>query len=282
MILSALGLSLVGLLGKIALGEATLVGVVFFRFSSALILIFLLFALLKKIKINWKTLPLKLNLYRCLLVLGAQGCFYYYIQHQNLMNGTALLNTGPLFIPLIERVFLGRKIGKSTWISLLVSFIGVLLILQPDGAVVGLSGIIGLSAGLFQGGSQVIFGVYAKGEDADMSVLILFAMASVISFFPVLFGAPFFLTGLKAGHFLFLSLGLGLASIINMLARAKAYSFSTPSRLASFLYFSVVLAGMYDWLFFDAAPNLLSSIGAFLVILGGILKIYLRRKVLKL
>jgi len=281
MLLSATGLSIVGLFGKLAEEDMSLSALVFFRFFSAFIVCFLFYACIGRLKKDFNSYPIKSNLLRVFLVLGAQYSFYYYIQKSSLMNGMALLNTGPLFIPFYEKIFLGRRIGRSTWISIVVSFIGVMLILQPDSGIFSIAGLIGLSAGLFQAGSQMIFGVNARGENIELSVLVIFALCATVSFFPFILlpniaSAPSF----ESPYILFLIGGLAVGSILNQLYRAEAYKYSTPSRLASFLYFSVVMAGLYDWIIFKSPPNLLSCIGAVLVILGGILKIVLRHKIL--
>lgn len=281
MLLSATGLSVVGLFGKLAEEDMSLSALVFFRFVSAFILCLLFYACIGRLKKDFSAYPIKANLLRVFFVLGAQYTFYYYIQKSTLLNGMALLNTGPLFIPFIERIFLGSKIGKSTWISVGVSFIGVMLILQPNSGIFSLISLIGLSAGIFQAGSQMIFGINARGENIELSVLVLFGLCALISFVPYLFlpnvpHAP----SIGSNDVLFLIGGLAIGSIFNQLSRAEAYKYSTPSRLASFLYFAVVLAGLYDWIIFKSPPNWLSCLGSALVILGGILKIVLRHKIL--
>jgi len=279
MLLSATGLSIVGLFGKLSEGSISLPTLVFFRFSSAFILCLFLYACIGRLKKDFGSYPIKANLFRAFLVLGAQYTFYYYIEQSTLMNGMALLNTGPLFIPFIEKIFLGNKIGKSTWISILVSFVGVMLILQPDSGIFSLIGIVGFCSGIFQAGSQVIFGLSAKGENIELSVLVLLGFCAIASFVPFMaFESSWQGAEFKLGFMIFLIAGLAIGSIVNQLSRAEAYKWSTPSRLASFLYFSVVLAGFYDWVVFKSPPNLLSCIGAVLVILGGVLKIVLRNK----
>jgi drug/metabolite transporter (DMT)-like permease len=282
MLISSVGLSLTGLLGKISTEDISLTGLVFFRFLSAFIFCLMLYGFLGKLKWRHRDWHIKSNLLRAFFVLGAQYSFYYYIQKDTLLNGMALLNTGPLFIPLIEKIFLGNRIGKSTWISIVVSFVGVMLILQPSAGIFSVVSLVGFCSGIFQAGSQVIFGLNSKGENVEFSVMVLFALCAIASF-------PFYLTldnvwqqpAVSTTVIVLLFAGLGIASIINQLARAEAYKYSTPARLASFLYFSVVLAGLYDWIVFHSPPNLLSCAGALLVILGRILKIVLRRRFIR-
>ncbi|MCX6989010.1 MAG: DMT family transporter [Chlamydiae bacterium] len=282
MLVSATGLSLIGLFGKIFEGDVSLSALVFFRFISAFFICLLFYFFIGEFKSKHKNLAILPNVIRAFCVLASQYSFYYYIQHSSLMNGMALLNTGPMFIPVIERMLVGSRIGSSTWISILVSFIGVLFILQPDSGIFSLTGLIGLSAGVFQAISQVMFGMNAKAENIELSVLITFGLCSVIGLIPYLiFNKSLQVPLPDIKIFILLILGLGVASLLNQFARAKAYRFSSPSRLAAFLYFSVILAGIYDWLIFKDPLNFLSCLGIFIIILGGVLKIVLRKKILQ-
>lgn len=281
-LLSAVGLSLVGLFGKLGAFEFTLDALIFWRFAAAFILCTAFLGLMGKLQDVFSISNPKIHFLRAFFVLGAQYSFYYYIQRESLLNGMVLLSLGPLFIPIIERIVLRSKIGKSTWVGLIVSFIGMLCVLQPDAGIFSLVSLIGVLAGLCQGCSQVVFGMSTKTERSDLSTLYLFFLCMVFSVIPYLFTESTWVQGkmeYMAG--IFIVLGMGAASVLNQLSRAVAYMHGTPSRLATFLYFSILLGGIFDWLIFKNIPNLLSVIGAILVIAGGLLKIYLRAWILK-
>jgi drug/metabolite transporter (DMT)-like permease len=280
-LLSATALALSGLFGKLGGEELTLSALVFWRFFSAFVLCLTLFALLGYLKGGIAASHFKMNFVRAFFTLGAQGGFYYYIQSNTLLNGMVLLSTGPLFIPLIEWAILRRHIGKSTWISLIISFIGVVCVLQPDAGIITAASLIGLLAGLCQGISQTLFGMTSHEKNPEIGVLVLFFYCALISLVPyLLFGATW-QTGKGLGSWaIILILTLGVVSVLNQWTRSAAYQRSTPSRLSPFLYFSVPLAGLFDWWIFGRMPNLLSLIGMILVIGGGLLKIYLRKHIL--
>ena len=275
MILSATGLAFVGLLGKFGMEKFSIPTLIFIRYliSFTLCLVFLWITNeLKGIHLG----NIRMHLLRTVCVLGAQYSFFYYLQSGTLLNASALLNTGPVFIPLIERFFLKGKVGKSTWIGVIVSFIGVICILQPDREVFSFLGLVGLLSGFFQGASQVVFGKNSQIERSDVSLFFLFLFSSIFSFF------PFFFLEFSLGEvqwdprFLLLLFLLGVASVSNQIFRALSYQNSTPSRLAPFIYISVIFAGVFDWAIFHNIPNSLSLVGVGLVLLGGFLKIYLR------
>ena len=74
---------------------------------------------------------------------------------------------------------------------------------------------------------------------------------------------------------------MGLATLFNQLFRGLAYRCGGPSTLATFLYFSVFVSAVLDWLIFHKTPTPLTIIGSCLIILGGLVKIFLRAHILK-
>ena len=276
MLLSAAGLSLTGLFGKLGRDVFFLASLVFWRYLSSFLLCLLLFSALGKLRGLFNKSTFKLHFLRAFFVLCAQYSFYYYIQKSSLLNATVLLNLGPLFIPIIEWGILRKRVGKSSWIGVMVSLFGAILILQPDQNIFTLTSMIGLFAGISQGASQVVFGLNSKTEKADHSVLILFSLCTLFSFFPYLIEGKTWARPPDWTWAVCLILALTVASIGNQLFRALAYQHGTPSRLASFLYFSVIFAGFWDWAVFGKIPNLLSILGALLVMFGAVLKIWLR------
>jgi drug/metabolite transporter (DMT)-like permease len=186
---SAVALSLSGLLGKIGGEQFSFFALVFWRFFSAFLLCLFLLASLGRLKVSAGASNFKMNFFRSFLTLGSQGSFYYYIQTNSLFNGMTLLNTGPLFIPVIEWAILRKHVGKSSWIAVIVCFLGVLCILQPDRTIFSYASLIGLSSGLFQGASQTLFDVTSKEERFDLGILILMFFCAAISFIPYLFSA---------------------------------------------------------------------------------------------
>jgi drug/metabolite transporter (DMT)-like permease len=282
MTLSASALAVTGLLGKIGIVEFSLTGLIFWRFFLGFLICLPSFWLLGYLKEGIHVSNFKLHILRAAFGLGAQYCFYYYLQMNSLLNALTLLNTGPIFIPIIEFAVLRKHVGKSSWIAVFISFIGVICLLQPDKGIFSLSSLIGLLSGVLQGSSQVLFGINAKTERAELNVLVLFFLCFLLSLVPYLLVGP--LWTLEPGLGLWpigLIVALGCASLFNQSWRANAYQHSTPSRLAVFLYFAVLLAGFLDWLVFHRIPNTLSLLGALLVVLGGISKIYLRGRFTK-
>ena len=132
-----------------------------------------------KIFITYEGIPLQLA--RCLCVMIAQYGIAFYLTKNTLLNATLLLNASPLFIPLLEWIFIGHRPGKSTILGALLSFLGVILVLHPDRSLFSLMSGIGLFAALGQAGSQVLYGVRAKKENLLATQYFLFLFTSLVA-----------------------------------------------------------------------------------------------------
>ncbi len=282
MLLSATGLALTGLLGKFGLNYMDLTALVFWRYLISFLLCILFMCSFGLFNEGFRVRDVKMHILRAFFVLTSQYCYYFYLDKNTLLNALVLLNTGPLFIPVIERVILKQRVGVSTWVSLAISFVGVLFVLQPDADLFIKMSWIGLLSGVAQGASQIVFGINSKTERSDLGVLYLFLFCVFFSFIPYLFwGRMEVPREINSSLMIYwLLAGLGVASILNQLFRAMAYQHATPSKLSSFMYVSVLLAGLWDWFFFKNIPNTFSIIGAVLVVIGGLSKIYLRSYIL--
>ena len=174
-------------------------------------------------------------------------------------------------------------IEKSTWVSLFLCLAGVIFILQPDRDILSVISLIGLIAGLGQAGSQVLYGKNAHKEKNDVNLFYLFFLSTIFSLLPLLLWFVFSKTEpwnkiLQVGlhpSFVDLSLlGLSLATIVNQVCRGMAYRSCKPSTLAPFLYVAVLVSAVFDFLVFGSLPNYYSMIGAILVVVGGLIKLY--------
>lgn len=282
MLLSAATLSFSFLFLKINLLYFNYFFLIFLRFFLPFLLVIGIIAV-KKQWIVIRTKHLRLQLARSGCVLVAQYAFAYYITKNTLLNATVLLNASPLFIPLIEWGFLKHRPGKSTIFGALLSFLGVILVLHPDTSLFTAMGAIGLLAALGQAGSQVLYGMKSRKESLIHSLFYLFGLTGIGSFFIYLFvdlKEPLIHLEMSAWLLVYLFL-MSIFTLLNQYYRGLAYRSSSPSTLAPFFYFSVFVSAILDWLIYKNIPSFLSIIGTILIILGGLLKIFLRAHILK-
>ena len=70
-----------------------------------------------------------------------------------LADATALIFVSPIVVTILSPYFLGEKVGLISWLTTLVGFIGVLLIIQPGFETFNVGTLVALLSG-------ILFGLY--------------------------------------------------------------------------------------------------------------------------
>ncbi len=184
--LAVINLSLFLLFAKLGTANTPFFLLSFFRFLVPFLMLlpFLYYqGLFKRLSLFGDS---KSHLLRSSCVLIQQYTVFFYLLHGSLLDITVLLNLSPIFVAFLERIFFKHPIHKSVAISLAVSFIGVLCVLQPDQGIFSLLSLIGIIAALASASSQVVYGHNVRKEPAAVSLFYLFFIGSIVSFLVLL------------------------------------------------------------------------------------------------
>jgi drug/metabolite transporter (DMT)-like permease len=196
----------------------------------------------------------------------SQALMFIAILKMPLMNTVLLSNSAPLFIPLIAWIWLKEKITASTAISLVVGFVGVLLILKPGISLLrNPAALLATAAAACSAIALVTVNRLSSTDPTYRILFYYFLIASVLT-------APFLPFGWRwpsQGQWLFL-LGIGLCQAASQLFIILAYRHAKPSRIAPFNYSVVVFSGLIGWIVWHEQPDALALIGVLLVSAGGI------------
>ncbi|MCG7588037.1 DMT family transporter, partial [Photobacterium sp. OFAV2-7] len=163
MLASTFSLSLNGLLAKLLSDMFSTEVLGFLRFFlPALLMLLILKMTCWTIpdRDNWRTI-----LIRSLCVVGSQMCFLIALDTLSLVESVVLFSTGPLFIPLLEKLLLKTPVRAITLSCLALTFTGVILQAgTPTGIELRPALLIGLAAGFFNACSQVTLFKGSKGS----------------------------------------------------------------------------------------------------------------------
>jgi drug/metabolite transporter (DMT)-like permease len=278
MLLSSLMLSFFTLFAKFATDNTSFFLLLFLRFGIPLL--FLIPYLLWTMPLTKLFLigDIKMQLLRSGCILIYQYSLFYYLTYASLLDATVMQNTAPLFMPILERIFFKHHFDKKVLLTIFISFVGVLCILQPDSGIFAKLSIAGLLAPLGQAGSQVLYGHQAKRENQNTTLFYQFFLCSIFTAIVYIFSNEFFRSSYaleKYSFWLWMNIALmGVVSILNQAFRGIAYKHGKASALAPFLYVSIIFSAILDWAIFHHYPNWLSLVGAILVIIGGMIQVY--------
>ena len=238
--------------------------VVFFRNVSGLA--FLSPILIRGGREVLRTRHLKEHIFRGIAGLSSMYCFFYAIAHMRLADATLLNYTLPLFIPVVEALWLGEPMPARLAAPLVLGFLGVMVVLQPGSGLITGAAIFGLLAGFLSAVAQTGVRRLTKTEPTVRIVIYFALMGSSISSLAL----PFVWVTPAPAVWAFIIL-MGLAATTGQLLMTKAYSHAPASQIGGFVYTGVIFAAFLDWLRLGLTPSPTFFAGAALVMAPGAL-----------
>ncbi|MBF9003243.1 DMT family transporter [Vibrio nitrifigilis] len=276
MLVSTLSLSLSGLITKYLSVDISAQWLTFLRFFLPGLMLFIVMAVTQcRLPVASMRKPLVL---RAFCMAGCQLCFIFSLQTLSLVESVVLFSTGPLFIPLLEKLFFRVKLQGLTLVGLAMTFLGVLLL---AGDVSGIRWrpelLIGVLAGLFNAGSQLCL---YRATKSDMRTIEInawsFGMASLV-LLPLLITSPisFSPAGDKTGYgALIVGAVLAIAFLVinTQVFRAKAYRIANSgSQLAPLIFTNLMYSAIWQMLFFDVSYSSKQIIGLALIVVATVI-----------
>ncbi len=266
MIIAAVFFSLMGVLVKLASEHYSFFELVFYRTAFSVVVLAI---------VAWINKQSMVTPYALLHIgrgfAGTMGllCFFYGLTHLPLSTATTLNYTSPLFLALLSFILYKEKISARMGISLLLGFIGVVILLQPtlgDGQFY--SAIVAVMAGAFGGWAYVqVKDLTNKGEP-EWRIVFYFSVVSTI-----IAGA---LSTIDGWHQVQWSdvgylLGIGITALIAQMSMTRAYKVGRKFVVASLSYLTVVFAMIFGVLLFNDMITWQEILGMLVIVASGLL-----------
>lgn len=232
-----------------------------------------LFSIPWVVKHGWRSLKTKrLPLISARTVGGVVGfaCYFLAAQKITLTNAFLLFNTGPLILPFVIRIWLKKKIEHRLWPGIIIGFIGVICILQPDKKLLANAGaLFGLGSGLCFAFNMLSMRLLSYTEKPHAFLFYYFLISAIFACPGAIYQPA--IPDLSAWVLLIL---LGVLASLSMHIFLLAFHHAKASQLSPFAYASVVFSAILDITIFHLLPTWLSFSGMILIIAGGLLTIY--------
>ena len=176
------------------------------------------------------------------------------------------LSPGPFFIVIFGWLILKEMVGWQQWISVLVGFLGVTMILRVEGGWPVFAGFIALLSSFFF--SLVV--IWSRKLSAIDPPITISFWANVVLLVVGIVGMFFenwqTIQASDIATFLVLGFSGGISSIMFIVA----LRIHEASKLAVLEYSIFIWAVIFGYLFFAEIPGMLVYLGMFLIVLGGI------------
>lgn len=218
---------------------------------------------LKTRKIGWHVL-------RSVLAVGAMFGFFYGVANMPLVNALTLGYTAPLMMTALAAIFLGDEVGWRRWTSVIVGFIGVLIMLRPGSGELSFAAIAVLIAA-FCYACQAITARKLSGTESTLS----------LSFYVVV--APMIVAALLIGHEQWVTpdvtgwiliVGAALCSVGAWIGLVNGYRAVSPAAVAPLEYVALVGGAVAGYLIWDEVPEGQVLIGAAIIVASGLFVVY--------
>lgn len=249
------------------------VEIVFFR---ALVSLIISISLLKIYRINFWG-----NNKKVLILRGASGMigliFYFkLIQSVPLASAVTILFLAPIFTNILGIFIVKEKVHPLQWIFFSISFAGILLVKGFDDRIQPIHLIIGITASIFSG---LAYNFIRKLKTSDHPLVIIFYFPLITMPFA---GAYSSMNWIKpAGMDWLILIIVGVLTQTAQYFMTRSYQSEELSKVANLRYLSIVFAWSYGFFIFNESYNLLAYAGIFLAVLGVLLNLWFKKKLVE-
>ena len=220
---------------------------------------------------------------RALCIIACQFFFIKALVNLSLVESVVLFATGPLFIPVIEKILFKVNIKAKTLIGLGFTFFGVVLMAGNVGGVVFRHEYLyGLAAGLFNAGSQVSLFRASHHKVSPSTLNFWTFLLAALGALPILLAQEVswqdaqLLTNPFEHYWVWgLMAVFSLTIVSNQLFRAKAYKLvSSNSELAPLIYTNILFSVIWQYLFFDVSYTYQQLSGIALILIASLINTF--------
>lgn len=208
---------------------------------------------------------MKLVLARGILTALCALCAWRAFALLPLADAYALLFLAPILVTAFSALFLGEQVGWRRWSAAAVGFLGVVVMVRPDFATIGMGHLLALAAAIFGAGAITVLKKIGKSETSAAILLVLFvSIGAVAAPGAVLAWRPLDFEGLWPVALAGLLQGSGQAALVLSTREAPA------SVVAPFQYSQMLWAVLFGLLVFGDRPTPMLFVGMALVVASGL------------
>ncbi|MGO1819428.1 MAG: DMT family transporter [Senegalia sp. (in: firmicutes)] len=244
---------------------------IFFRnFLGLLVATYLIKKNKKKVLGNNK----RLLILRSIFGLLGVAAYFYALSNLPLADTVILNKISPFFVLILAAIFLGEKIKKLQFISLILAILGAGFVVKPEFDVSIIPYIIALLSAFFAGSAYTIIR-HLRHTDSSETIVFYFTFISTVAMIPFMLAGQFVVpTLIEAIGFL----GLGIFATTAQFLMTNAYRFAPAGELAIYTYTNIVFSTIIGIIIWSEIPDILSIIGGILIILAGFINYYSNKK----
>jgi len=249
------------------------------------------FLLITKKKIIFKTHYPYLTLFRIVLFFIGFSSFYISLSFMTLAMANALFFSSPFFMSIFAKLFLKEDIGIRRWSAIVVGFLGVVVVLNPDFSNFNYFNLLPVLCAFCYAASMTITKVTSDKDGVYTQMIHLYMAAITFSLIIYYFAGKgqfnnfdnptlqfilrdWFSNPTHSWPYIFI---MGTVAAISFYCVFSAYSIASPSVVSLFEYSLIIWAMIAGYILFKTIPETNTFIGSAIIIAAGVY-IYMREK----
>ena len=285
MLLASLSFAFMGGFAKVVSQMLPPVEVTFFRNIFGVVLVGLSI---------WK-IPLKQRGGKPFLLLfrGSMGflallAYFYIMAHIPLGEAVTYNKTSPIFVAIFAYIFLHEKLSKYALVAIVLGFIGIVFVAQPQGGTFDRYDILGIFSGIgaalaytsirelrkYYDTRAIVMSFMGVGTIAPLLLMLLTPYIEVSQEFEWMFAKFVMPQGVEWGYVT----AVGVFATISQLLMTKAYELTKAGIVGTISYSNIVFALIIGIILGDPIPNIWTIFGILLVITSGLLVTLVKEK----
>jgi len=275
---------------KFVYEEVALYELYFGRTLTALILL-TIYLNFSKQKIILKTHYPLLTVFRIICFFFGFSFFYISLTYMSLAMANALFFSSPFFISILATIFLKEKVGIRRWFAILIGFVGVFIVLNPDFKNFNYMKLAPVACALCYSISMIITKITSDKDNVYTQMIHLYVGAIIISILFFIFTGKGQFNNFNDPTFQFIFrewgtnpsfsipfiIAMGTIATFSFYFVFNAYSITSPSVVSLYEYSLIIWSILIGYILFNNIPTLRTFIGVLIIICAGIY-IYMREK----
>jgi len=217
-----------------------------------------------KKQLVWSDKP-KLQIFRGLILLSANICFFYAISVISLAKALTLAFIAPLIVTAFSPILLGEKVGFRRWTAVAVGFIGSLIVIRPGFLEFNLASMAALATGFFYGFYLIITRKLSTSDNPLLTLLITGMVGALL----VSLIIPFYWVKPTLNQWSLMA-GIGVFACIGHLFLILSLKYADASKLAPLGYTEIIPNVIIGYYFFSELPDNWTYLGLFIIVLSGL------------
>jgi drug/metabolite transporter (DMT)-like permease len=222
-----------------------------------------------------------LLLFRGFMGFSALLAYFYIMAHIPLGEAVTYNKTSPIFVAIFAYLFLGEGLHKNAIFAIMIGFVGIVLVAQPQGGTFDKYDLLGIFSGIgaalaytsirelrnYYDTRAIVMSFMGVGTVVPLLLMLLTPFIDVRQETDWIF-APFVMPkGIEWGYVM----AVGFFATVSQLLMTKAYELTKAGIVGTISYSNIVFATFIGVMLGDPIPDLLTLLGIIMVILSGLL-----------